>query len=49
MDNVNCGGSENNLFDCAYDKDDNCGSTEGAGVVCAGPLRKTIFMSITTV
>ena len=49
MDNVNCGGSENNLFDCIYDKDDDCGPTEGAGVVCFGSLCKIIFMSITTV
>ena len=49
MDNVDCDGSENNLFDCAYDKDDNCGPTEGAGVVCFGRLCKTIFMSIATV
>ena len=49
MDNVDCSGSENSLFDCDYDKDDNCGPEEGAGVVCSGPLRKWIFTSITTV
>ena len=34
MDNVNCNGSENSLFDCPHDTSDNCGPTDGAGVVC---------------
>ena len=34
MDNVNCDGSEKTLFDCSYLPTDNCGTTEGAGVVC---------------
>ena len=34
MDNVHCNGSENSLFDCPHDASDNCGPTDGAGVVC---------------
>ena len=48
MDDVNCGGNENTLFDCGYNKHDDCGSSEGAGVVCSDPLRKCRFTSITT-
>ena len=35
MDNVNCDGEETTLLDCEYDTEDDCGSHEGAGVVCA--------------
>ena len=49
MDDVDCGGSENTLWDCHYTKYDNCGPTEGAGVVCSDPFRKCRFRSITTV
>ena len=49
MDSVNCGGSENTLWDCHHDKYDNCGPTEGAGVACSDPFRKGRFRSITTV
>ena len=41
MDNVNCGGGENTLWDCTYIKHDNCGVGEGAGVVCSDPFRKS--------
>ena len=34
MDNVNCEGSKNSLFDCPHDASDNCDSADGAGVVC---------------
>ena len=34
LDNVRCDGSENSLFDCPHVTSENCGSTEGAGVVC---------------
>ena len=34
MDNVNCDGSEGNLFDCDYLPTHNCGAHEGAGVLC---------------
>ena len=34
MDNVNCDGTENTLEDCSYFPTHNCGSTEGAGVIC---------------
>ena len=49
MNDVNCDGSEKSLFDCDYDKGENCGPTEGAGVVCSDPLGKCRFMSTTTV
>ena len=35
MDDVACSGSESNLQACSYLSTHNCGSTEGAGVVCA--------------
>ena len=34
LDNVECDGTEDSLFDCSHSTTDNCGSTEGAGVVC---------------
>ena len=34
MDNVECIGTEERLFNCTYNSDDDCGATEGAGVVC---------------
>ena len=37
MDDVSCGGSEDSLYDCNYNPNDNCGSTEGAGVICNEP------------
>ena len=49
MDDVNCGGSKNTLLDCDYTKYDNCGPTEGAGVVCSDPLSKCRVRSITTI
>ena len=36
MDDVACNGTEANLLDCPYEPQDNCGSTEGAGVRCRG-------------
>ena len=41
MDNVKCAGNETNIFLCTHTKRDNCGSTEGAGVVCESPGRAT--------
>lgn len=49
MDDVNCGGNENTLWDCHHYKYDNCGVTEGAGVVCSDPFSKWKFRSIRTV
>ena len=49
MDDVDCTGYESSLWDCQYTQYDNCGSTEGAGVVCSEPIRKCRFRSITTV
>jgi hypothetical protein len=34
FDNVNCKGYEVALEDCPHIDDDDCGATEGAGVVC---------------
>eukprot|EP00092_Neocalanus_flemingeri_P017447 GFUD01018873.1.p1 GENE.GFUD01018873.1~~GFUD01018873.1.p1 ORF type:complete len:621 (+),score=132.83 GFUD01018873.1:14-1876(+) len=44
FDDVNCDGSEETLFDCSYTSIDNCGSSEGAGVICqeTTPVATTI-------
>ena len=34
MDDVACTGSETNILSCPYNPSDNCGTSEGAGVVC---------------
>ena len=34
MDDVSCVGTEDSLEDCIYNPTDNCGTTEGAGVIC---------------
>ena len=34
MDDVECAGTENSLFDCPHATTHNCGLTEAAGVVC---------------
>jgi len=34
MDEVRCNGSELRLQDCRYEREDDCGAEEGAGVVC---------------
>ena len=36
MDDVGCTGSEERLQDCEHVAFDNCGTGEGAGVICAG-------------
>ena len=46
MDDVDCGGSEKTLRDCHYNKHDNYGSGEGAGIVCSDPFRERRFRSI---
>ena len=33
-----CEGTETSLFDCGFQKKDNCGKNEGAGVICSGDL-----------
>ena len=43
MDNVHCNGSETNIFLCTYSDRHNCGSSEGAGVVCESSGK--IFLS----
>ena len=42
MDNVNCIGNETSLLDCTHLTEDNCGPTEGAGVICCN-IRKGSF------
>ena len=49
MDDVNCDGSENTLWDCHHEKLDNCNYREGAGVVGSDPFSKCIFRSRRTV
>ena len=49
MDDLNCDGTEETLGDCKYIKNDNCGTHEGAGVVCSDPSSKCKFRSITNV
>ncbi len=34
MDTVRCEGDEVSLLNCSFDSSDDCGSSEGAGVVC---------------
>ena len=34
MDDVNCNGSEDTLFDCRYNPKDDCATSEGAGAIC---------------
>ena len=36
LDEVACKGTENSLFECQFITKDDCGSHEGAGVVCIG-------------
>merc|ERR1719312_2042172 len=36
LDDVMCEGTETSLFDCGFQKKDNCGKNEGAGVICSG-------------
>jgi len=35
MDNVQCHGQESHIQDCQYNRSDDCGSWEGAGVYCS--------------
>ena len=43
MDNVQCTGSEATILDCPHFTVDNCGTSEGAGVICSGFQNKTKF------
>ena len=40
MDNVDCTGDEDDLFQCPYVAVHNCGASEGAGVTCSGSYQK---------
>ena len=35
MDDVHCTGEENYLLKCPHTRNDNCGGSEGAGVICS--------------
>ena len=35
MDDVECTGEETSLLECKHDRIDDCGSNEGAGVICS--------------
>ena len=36
LDDFFCKGTENSLFECRFNTKDNCGTHQGAGVVCTG-------------
>ena len=36
MDDVQCSGNETSIFDCPHQTIDNCGGSEGLGVICSG-------------
>ena len=36
MDEVDCNGSEGDIFECKHRSIDDCSTQEGAGVICAG-------------
>ena len=35
MDDVQCTGNEASIFDCPHQTTDNCGGSEGLGVICS--------------
>ena len=43
MDNVQCTGSEATILDCPHFTVDNCGTSEGAGVICSGFQSKIVL------
>ena len=43
MDNVQCTGSEATILDCPHFTVDDCGTSEGAGVICSGFLSKIVL------
>lgn len=40
MDDVECVGNENSVFDCKWNENSNCGHAEDAGVFCGVTLGK---------
>ena len=48
MDDVKCSGRELRLEDCRHNKRDNCGTREGAGVVCFTTTTTTTSATTTT-
>ena len=45
MDDVNCNGREEILQNCKYNSADNCGGSEGAGVICYTPGELYVTMN----
>ena len=43
MDDVGCTGEETSLLECEHNRIDNCGSSEGAGVICSHNLTGRYF------
>ena len=48
MDDVDCSGREGRLEECRHNSRDNCGTSEGAGVVCLTPTTTTTPSTKTT-
>ena len=46
MDNVECEGNETNILLCIHTKREDCGSAEGAGVVCEAPGRDNLKLIV---
>ena len=45
MDDVHCTGEENYLLKCPHTRNDNCGGSEGAGVICSfNPTGKVVLL-----
>ena len=47
LDDVRCGGSEENILNCSYDSISNCDHSEDAGVICGAVCRSgTVRLAI---
>ena len=44
MDDVHCTGEENSLLKCPHNRNDDCGSSEGAGVICSFNLTGKVVL-----
>ena len=44
LDDVMCDGTEQSLQDCKYSSQDNCGRSEGAGVICQGTYWTCVYV-----
>ena len=45
LDNVDCAGDEDDIFQCPYVPQHNCGTSEGAGVTCSGSYQQGFCQS----